>query len=110
MNEILQKRIKEAACEESSTYDLTEIKESNAAYNAAIKVATFILQNQWISVEEALPEENELVFGCVNDESTPKAIGMAYYDEYGGWHYSDEEEISLITHWMPIPSLEGGEE
>jgi len=55
MNKILQKRIKEAACQESSMYDLYEIKESNAAYNAAIKVATFILQNQWISVEEALP-------------------------------------------------------
>ena len=109
MNTILQKRIEEVAINYADNEEYGD--EIYYAIKAAFKNgATFALQNQWISVEEALPEENELVFGCVNDESTPQAVGMAYYDEYGGWHYSDEEEISLITHWMPIPSLEGGEE
>lgn len=110
MNTILQKRIKEAACEESSTYDLTEIKESNAAYSAAIKVATFILQNQWISVDEALPEEKfddgyQFVFVRIHlyDDTF-------YYDtDYirkGKWELHKNQKI---THWMQIPSLKGGE-
>lgn len=105
MNEILQKRIVEAARDYSDHNYIDEGVE----VPAFIEGADFALKNQWISVEEALPEVNELVFGCVNDEGTSQAVGVAYYDEYGGWHYSDEEEISLITHWMPIPSLKGGE-
>ena len=119
MNTILQKRIEEAAYRESSIYDITAIKESNAAYYAAIKVATFALQNQWISVEEALPDYNEAV------------IGMDYMPELA-WddqtiifvHRSNNPEVLTdknkfcvypptfckVTHWMKIPSLEGGEE
>lgn len=116
MNPILQKRIEEAAryiAELCPDCDL-HCKGPNPCipkiiYGKLIEMATFALQSQWISVEKALPKANELVFGCVNDEGVPQSVGMVYYDEYGGWHYSDEEEISLITNWMPIPSLEGGE-
>lgn len=106
--EIYQKRIEEAAHQYIQS-DAVAPENMQLAFGDFINGANFALQNQWISVEEALPKVNEIVFGCVNDEGTPQAVGMAYYDEYGGWHYSDEEEISLITHWMPIPSLEGGE-
>jgi hypothetical protein len=98
----IQKRIEEAA-----TF---LFKQRGLDKESCRQAMGYILSNQWISVEEALPEVNELVFGCVNDEGTPQAVGMAYYDEYGGWHYSDEEEISLITHWMPIPQLKGDKE
>ena len=104
MNEILQKRIEEAAAA------IAPFNRMSQKRDYFVKGADFSLQNQWISVDEALPKVNELVFGCVNDEGIPQAVGMAYYDEYGGWHYSDEEEISLITHWMPIPEMKGGEE
>ena len=100
MNTILQKRIDEAAYEESSTYGLTEIKESNAAYNAAIKVATFILQNQWISVDEALPEEDGIYY-VITDGTRNEVYDMAKY-ENKVWH-----KASKITYWMPIPELKG---
>lgn len=116
MNEILQKRIEEKSKELGQMFFPDNMNvfarpnwEAGYIETACKEIANFALQNQWISVEEALPEVNELVFGCVNDEGTPQAVGMAYYDEYGGWHYSDEEEISLITHWMLIPQLKGGE-
>ena len=108
MNTILQKRIEEAAFQESSMYDT--IQEKNAAYNTGMKIATFSLQNQWISVEEALPEEKfndgyEFVFVKIHlyDDTF-------YYDtDYirkGKWELHKHQKI---THWMPIPSLEGGE-
>jgi hypothetical protein len=80
--------------------------------------ATFALQNQWISVEEALPDYNEAV------------IGIDYMPELD-WddqtiifvHRSDNPNVVTdknkfcvypptfrkVTHWMIIPSLEGGE-
>jgi hypothetical protein len=114
MKEIIQKRIEEAAFQESSMYDT--IQEKNAAYNAAIKVATIALQNQWISVEEALPTERDK-----EDEQystnvfvrTKDCIRYAYYDFYneswcsveGGYRFGGD-----VTHWMSVPGLEGGEE
>ena len=101
MNEILQKRIEEAAKKQSnkygcSLYVLGHFKDG----------ATFALQNQWISVDEALPEEfddgSEFVFVIVKDDET------SYYDtDYisnGKWalHNSDK-----VTHWMSIPKLKG---
>ena len=111
MNEIIQKRIEEAAEKYSKKFEKVGYDDDqiDTIEEAIIYGATFALHNQWISVDEALPKVNELVFGCVNDEGIPQAVGTAYYDEYGGWHYSDEEEISLITHWMSIPSLKGDE-
>lgn len=116
--EIYNKRIKEAAYEESSTYDLTEIKESNAAYNAAIKVATFILQNQWISVEEALPtldEKNDFSERYIvkTNEGAIKVMrifkNIAWCDIFDGRAFIPFEK-KIVTHWMPIPEMKGGEE
>jgi len=120
MNKILQKRIKEAACQESSMYDLYEIKESNAAYNAAIKVATFILQNQWISVEEALPEYDEDVFvrfisRFPNNTDEFEVGYCTRWRTLDKYVKTDSKEFSIIgdmqiTHWMPIPTLKGGKD
>lgn len=77
-----------------------------------IKGATFALQNQWISVDERLPKGKEDVFvrneygGCT----------AAWYSrKTKDWHLTcgeicgDDIISSKITHWMEIPSLEGGE-
>ena len=70
--------------------------------------ATFALQNQWISVEEALPPKED------NDSSITGLVhcqkgwcGIDYYIyKYGEWLNNGNS----VTHWMHIPSLEGGEE
>ena len=113
MNTILQKRIEEAAYRESSIYDITAIKESNAAYYAAIKVATFALQNQWISVEEALPEVDGHGYSkpvLVMDD-TNELLVSTYSKIYDKWNVVGPVSYHrlVVTHWMSIPSLEGGE-
>lgn len=101
MNEILQQRIEEAANE----FD----KESSRVIFE--NGANFILNNQWISVDEALPEEDEnnkgfsvQVFVTGGIHRTTNAI----------YSFNDKKFYSAgfllsSTHWMPIPSLEGGE-
>ncbi len=118
MNEILQKRIEEAARnfnrKEGIPYALT-----GHVFNAFIEGANFFLQNQWISVEEALPEQNRNVLALKNDGD----VVVAFHDGMDTWWWNDGFicgkksngdkkyssccEIDSITHWMPIPKLRG---
>lgn len=113
MNKILQKRIEEAAYRESSMYDVIEIKESNAAYNAAIKVATFALQNQWIRTSESLPPLDDVSSNAsvgVIARTSKGIIRYAYYHHYLQQWFSAETSTRIdgVTHWMFVPE-EGGE-
>ena len=108
MNEILQKRIEEA----------TNIMFGHQAI--ATEAMKYILQHLWISVEEALPEENRIIAKlsksfCNKDNCYEILCRIAkeyvdlkhpdgYYDLCG-----ENVPTSAITHWMPIPSLEGDE-
>ena len=114
MNEILQKRIEEAKQKE---YPLPPIVDgavckvlAMAEQTAYKKGAIFALQNQWISVEEALPEED-----IPNCFVAYKAMDMVLYST--GSYEKDNKEWYVdgvgfnaeVTHYMPIPTLEGGE-
>lgn len=106
MNEILQKRIVEAA---------RDYSDHNYIDEGFIEGADFALKNQWISVDEALPTERDK-----EDEQystnvfvrTKDCIRYAYYDFYneswcsveGGYRFGGD-----VTHWMPVPQMEGGE-
>lgn len=108
MNEILQQRIEEASIEYTmrtgprciaggAFADMAREINKNPAFIAG---ANYALQNQWISVEEALPEEDGLYFILI-DNIHPRVCEF----ENGTWSGYDN-----ITHWMPIPELKGCEE
>lgn len=115
MNKILQKRIEEAAkkyCQDNNYIlpDDTELSlEALTAIDAYIEGAKSILQNQWISVGEALPEK-EGRYLCnyhhkfSNSEDECDCVDFGLFKD-GKWYVANNE----VTHWMPIPSLEGGE-
>ena len=117
MNTILQKRIEEAAIKVSDVCEPCDYGDPFCAschrpymYDSAKKMGEVILNNQWVSVEEALPEEKfndgyQFVFVRIHlyDDTF-------YYDtdyiKKGKWELHKNQKI---THWMEIPSLEGGE-
>lgn len=130
MNEILQQRIEKAADEyietaidsgENNFVDEGGMPLFDDDYVKAtyIEAATIALQNQWISVEEELPEKDEdgsdtSIYVLVTDSTNPFCyIWKAYYDfTIKEWYDAMScENLSRfsITHWMSIPSLEGGE-
>jgi hypothetical protein len=123
MNEILLKRIEKAAKEEREQCreDNNEIWRDRPTYNdveaSFIKGATFALQNQWISVEEALPDYNEAVIGI---DYMPE---LAWDDQTIIFvHRSDNPNVVTdknkfcvypptfrkVTHWMPVPEFPKG--
>ena len=111
MNKILQKRIEEAAFKyscsnpseyENQMYDQTDLEW---AYEAG---ATSALQNQWISVDEALPEYEERVLVAHQHGCQVASLYKDSLRQY--WGVAKESPIGAdVTHWMNIPSLEGGE-
>jgi len=140
MNEILQKRIEEAAKRYAWSHDTIGVDKetfhTESSQKAPIPIhkevrvpihhemevvfncaAHFILNNLWISVEEALPTLDEkydfserYIVRTQNNEIKVMRIfrNIAWCDIYRGGAYIPFEK-DIVTHWMPIPSLEGGE-
>lgn len=117
MNTILQKRIEEAAEVfpfnfPSELFHSLQTQHERKLWKDEIEQAYIYggedsLQNQWISVEEALPEDKTKVFVIVK---TP--VGIVHRADYhinDYWYMSRYSPEEIVTHWMPIPSLEGGE-
>ena len=119
MNTILQKRIEEAKQKE---YPLPPMVDgavckvlAMAEQTAYKKGATFALENQWISVEEALPDKgHDVLVAVLNTKTNTYFYGFdaivddsVFLRDKNG--FSIEVDYHKITHWMPIPQLEGGE-
>lgn len=115
MNEILQKRIEEKLKELAQKYFPNEMNtwarpnyEAQYVESACKEIVTFALQNQWISVDEALPKDYEDVF-ILYDHGIP-SVGYCekINDEIKWYRRIDRTPIIMVTRWMEIP-LEGGE-
>lgn len=62
------------------------------------------MNKDWISIQEAIPQEFETVIFC-NEECTWVGWLEGHtFEEDLSWYACDEKEwIDNITHWMPIP-------
>ena len=113
MNAILQKRIEEAAREIGKKFYFVGMNPNEAAYKAAIQMGNKILQNQWISVEEALPPIREK---DIENRSWSDWVlimthkGGTFKDCYAFHRKEWLNNGNDVTHWMLIPQLKGGEE
>lgn len=65
------------------------------------------LQSQWVSVEDALPENEEDVLALAIT-SKNQGVGLArcckYSNGKGIW-YSEDINADYIRYWLPIPPL-----
>ena len=63
-------------------------------------------QSTWVSVEERLPENQDIVL--VRDEYGGKATAYLHGKDSGFIIYGEDayKVFGEVTHWMPIPDLE----
>ena len=110
MNEILKKRIEEAADKRSFKYlsqDRIEELDLECHYEAGfIDGAEYAISHQWISVEDALPEYDEAVivrnfYGEIFFCHRSNRIGVKTDDDK--WCNYTGAKIVL---WMPTPEFE----
>ena len=93
MNEILKKRIEEAAVEHAESIPQSDERKEYSREDF-MAGAEYTLSNQWISVEEAMPGANENVLALIG--SVPVVAK--------GYHV--RERLRGVTHWMYIPKFE----
>ena len=110
MNEILKKRIEEAAINGSKHYDPNISKYSQGKQVGYIRGfkegAEYAISHQWISVEEALPEYDESVIVAFGDDDYAllhrSNNSNVLTDKNGFCNYGYKEVLS----WLPIPKFE----
>ena len=120
MNEILKKRIEEAARERQSKLPYCDDRKVRGEYvgylKGFIEGAKYALSHQWISIDEALPDDNEIAlfidqYGSMqlltmNDiRAQNKILDAMLMGVPRG--LLDESIVLLdkIVAWMPIPEL-----
>ena len=110
MNEILKKRIEEAADKHSFKYlsqDRIEELELGCHYEAGfMEGAEYAISHQFISVKEALPEYDESVIVAFGDDDYAllhrSNNSNVLTDKNGFCNYAYKEVLA----WLPIPKFE----
>ena len=66
---------------------------------------------EWISVYDELPEVGRYVVCIAKRNPFSRFMPMVARIEKNGWvNPMTEQYISEVTHWMPLPSMEGIED
>ena len=113
MNEILKKRIEEAADRFGRLYPRVSVADvitfRKDAFNAG---ADYVLSHQWISVDEALPELMERVLvayrlmGRISICIMKRIPHDSADPNNDKWHWSLVNHKEDVIAWMPIPKFE----
>lgn len=92
------------------------VEERNNLMVTPIDMPTLTPSNEWVSVENAMPPEDETVLCIVSGKPKPNiALEDAYqlgsWDKDDGWiidEYLDWEDAD-VSWWMPLPEPPGKE-
>ena len=96
---------------------LVELIESARYWgsNTSEEIADHLIRNgitvqEWISVEDELPEVGGYVVCIAKRNPFSRFMPMVARIEKNGWvNPMTEQYISEVTHWMPMPELPKGE-
>lgn len=58
----------------------------------------------WISVKTP-PKESGWYFTCVEVNGVPQCLGVDYYNVITKEWEDDDDDITNVDYWMPIPEL-----
>lgn len=84
--------------------DSYDVNERDCIYAAEEMFAKGYRKQEWISVNEKLPEPNKTVLCIWKRENEDWNYGFARYQHDDIWYVSNEG-IPLVTHWMYIPEF-----
>ena len=105
MNDILKKRIEEAAVEHAESIPQSDERKEYSREDF-IAGAYYALSHQWISVEESLPEYDKAVIVAFGDDDYAllhrSNNSNVLMDKNGFCNYGYKEVLA----WLPIPKFE----
>ena len=101
--------VKEAGYECERFGDLWDMRE-NAEEIADNLLDSGVTVQEWISVDDELPQVGEYVVCIAKRNPFSRFMPMVARIEKNGWvNPITEQYISEVTHWMPIPQPPKGE-
>jgi hypothetical protein len=65
-------------------------------------------KNEWIIVEDRLPEKSGKYLVCTKNSNVYQTKFYSYPENVGG-HWGQKDKGKSITHWMPLPDAPKGE-
>ena len=75
-------------------------------------IANGVTVQEWISVDDELPEPFVSVLACIPSEEPLPTVHESYIADHGAWVCiltSERYKTGEVTHWMPLPELPKGE-
>ena len=98
-----------------STQGCAILRNAVGHMEAALERATLTPPNEWVSVEERLPDKYGEYIVCACDEGGPideqiwgdtVVVFADYYDGTFAWYEGNREyDISdIVAYWMPLPA------
>ena len=92
-------------CEDLETLPCCDTYEGQAEY----LIANGVTVQEWISVDDRLPEVGGYVVCIAKRNPFSRFMPMVARIEKNGWaNPITEQYISEVTHWMPLPHLPKG--
>lgn len=110
-----EERLYLVRCIDCGTLALVKTTSPQAAAGVTLARPTLTPPNEWVSVEERLPDKHDEYIVCACDEGEPideriwgntVVVFADYYDGTFTWYEGNREyDISdIVTHWMPLPA------
>ena len=93
------------------------LKEPCGGLYPACELADYLLDQgvtvqEWISVEDRLPEPFVSVLACIPSEEPLPTVHESYIADHGAWVCiltAERYKTGEVTHWMPMPQPPKGE-
>ena len=90
----------------NTTLVISNKESTHIAVDKIMKIASSrSMESQWISVEERLPSEDEIIL-CLTNSGQSVCEYVNYNDNKSRFYLNDLDyycELENVTHWMPLP-------
>jgi len=71
--------------------------------NTSLKEQLAAKNKEWISVEDRLPDDREVVIIFWNYENKKRVTSGSYNSSNNYWQHGNATQLN-VTHWMPLPN------
>ena len=92
--------------------NISENGTQHREFIADLMIANGVTVQEWISVDDRLPEPFVSVLACIPSEEPLPTVHESYIADHGAWVCiltAERYKTGEVTHWMPIPQPPKGE-
>ena len=108
----VRKKLVELQLQADIADNISENGTQHREFIADLMIANGVTVQEWISVDDRLPEPFVSVLACIPSEEPLPTVHESYIADHGAWVCiltAERYKTGEVTHWMPIPQPPKGE-